>query len=119
MSEARSRPSGPRGRGSTRGSRGGSYSSRSGSGGNRQVNGDKPEIEPDATREDEGEIGQLKKHYSSELSTIKEMFPDWTSEDIVFALQETGGDLEGTVERMSEGIFSCDAKSILGNQSQY
>jgi len=47
------------------------------------------------------------------------MFPDWTSEDIVFALQETGGDLEGTVERMSEGIFSCDAKSILGNQFQY
>ncbi len=109
MSEVRSRPSGPRGRGSTRGSRGGSYSGRSGRGGSRQVNGDKPEIEVAPSYEDEGEIGQLKKQYSSELSTIKEMFPDWTNEDIVFALQETGGDLEGTIERMSEGIYFCAA----------
>lgn len=110
MSEVRSRPSGPRGRGSTRGSRGGGYNGRSGRGGSRQVNGDKSEVEPAPTCEDEGDIGQLKKQYSSELSTIKEMFPDWTNEDIVFALQETGGDLEGTIERMSEGICSCNAR---------
>ncbi|KAI4178859.1 MAG: hypothetical protein LQ346_007329 [Caloplaca aetnensis] len=40
--------------------------------------------------------------YASKLSTIKEMFPDWTDEDIVFALQETDGNLEGTIDRMSE-----------------
>lgn len=102
MSEVRSRPSGPRGRGSSRGSRGG-YSARGGRGGSRQTNGDKPETEAAPVYEDEGEIGQLKKQYSSELSTIKEMFPDWTNEDIVYALQETNGNLEDTIERISEG----------------
>ena len=41
--------------------------------------------------------------YASKLSTIKEMFPDWTDEDLVFALQETNGDLERTIDRISEG----------------
>ncbi len=54
--------------------------------------------------EEEGEIGELKKQYSGKLSTIKEMFPDWTDEDIVFALRETDGDLEDTIERITEGM---------------
>lgn len=58
---------------------------------------------PPAPHEDEGEIGQLKRHYASQLSTVKEMFPDWTDEDIVFALQETDGDLQSTIERITEG----------------
>jgi hypothetical protein len=45
----------------------------------------------------------LKKKYSGKLATVKELFPDWTDEDIVYALQETDGDLEGTVERITEG----------------
>ncbi len=39
----------------------------------------------------------------NKVSTIKELFPDWTEEDIVFALESTNGDLEGTVERITEG----------------
>ena len=102
MSEVQSRPSAPRGRGSARGGRGG-YSSRGGRGGNRPANGEKSETVPTSTYEDEGEMGQLMKQYASKLSTIKEMFPDWTDEDIVFALQETDGSLEDTIERISEG----------------
>ncbi|KAI4285839.1 MAG: hypothetical protein L6R35_004575 [Caloplaca aegaea] len=105
MSEARSRPSGPRGRGSARGGRGG-YTSRPSRGPSRQTNGDTSEPIPDSNLEEEGEIGELKKMYSSKLSTIKEMFPAWTDEDIVFALQETDGNLEGTIDRMSEGNIS-------------
>ena len=67
------------------------------------MNGSKPDITERASFEDEGEIGELKSRFSSELSTIKEMFPDWTDEDIVFALQETDGDLENTIDRMTEG----------------
>ena len=48
-------------------------------------------------------MGQLKKQYGSKVSTIKEMFPDWTDEDGVFALQETDGDLETTVDRITDG----------------
>lgn len=100
MSEAQSRPAAPRGRGSARGGRGG-FSSRGGRGGRSSAtNGDKRE--PAAT-EDDAQVAQLKKKYGSRVSTIKEMFPDWTDEDIVFALQETDGDLETTVERISDG----------------
>ncbi|MCJ1317073.1 RNAPII degradation factor [Xylographa vitiligo] len=105
MSEVQPRPTGPRGRGSGRGGRGG-YSSRGGRSGPWPTNGDKLDTPITPSYEDEGELGQLKKQYASKLSTIKEMFPDWTDEDIVFALQETDGDLEGTVDRMSEGNVS-------------
>jgi hypothetical protein len=109
MSEVQSRPSAPRGRGSARG-RGG-YASRGGRGGRgHATNGDKAESTPTISIEDEGEVGQLKKQYGSKVTTIKEMFPDWTDEDIVFALQETDGDLETTVGHITDGkapnIFS-------------
>ena len=101
MSEVRSRPSAPRGRGSGRGGRGG-Y--KGGRGGAKHTNGDEPTLEAPTIFEDEGEIGELKKQYASKLTTVKEMFPDWTDEDIVFALRETDGDLANTIERISEGM---------------
>ncbi|KAI9717292.1 MAG: hypothetical protein M1812_004819 [Candelaria pacifica] len=108
MSEVQSRPAAPRGRGSTRGGRGG-YGARGGPrGGSRSAtNGDKAGHGSTVPNdEEEGEIGELKKQYSSKLSTIKEMFPDWTDEDVVFALRETDGNLEDTIERITEGSIS-------------
>jgi hypothetical protein len=103
MSEVQSRPAAPRGRGSVRGGRGG-YSSRGGRGGrSHATNGDKLDA---PSIEDDGEVGQLKKQYGSKVSTIKEMFPDWTDEDVVFALKETDGDLESTVDRITDGEFT-------------
>ncbi|KAH6678056.1 hypothetical protein B0J14DRAFT_687917 [Halenospora varia] len=106
MSAVDSRPAAPRGRGSARGGRGG-FSSRGGRGGrSHATNGDKAEHTAPISIEDEGEVGQLKRQYGSKVSTIKEMFPDWTDEDIVFALQETDGDLETTVGRITDGTIS-------------
>ncbi|KAL8992340.1 MAG: hypothetical protein Q9169_007173 [Polycauliona sp. 2 TL-2023] len=105
MSEVRSRPSAVRGRGSGRGPRGG-YSSRGGRPSTRQMNGDMADSVPSSTLEEEGELGELKRMYSSKLSTIKELFPNYTDEDIVFALQETDGNLEATIDRISEGNIS-------------
>ncbi|KAI9759806.1 MAG: hypothetical protein M4579_002105 [Chaenotheca gracillima] len=101
MSEVQTRPSAPRGRGSSRGGRGG-YGARGGprGGARHTTNGDKPAA---ASFEEEGEIGELKKKYASQLSTVRELFPDWTDEDIVYALHETDGDLEATIERITEG----------------
>ena len=101
MSEVQSRPAAPRGRGSARG-RGG-FSSRGGRGGRHATNGEKLDPTAAASIEDDGEVGQLKKQYGSKVTTIKEMFPDWTDEDVVFALQETDGDLETTVDRITDG----------------
>lgn len=103
MSDVQQRPSAPRGRGSSRGARGG-YGPRGGRGGGRQKsNGDKVDSTPKPVPEDEGEIGELKKKYSGQLATMKELFPDWTDEDLVFALHETDGDMESTINRISEG----------------
>jgi len=101
MSEVQSRPAAPRGRGSARGGRGGF--SRGGRGGrSHTTNGEKTDTS--ILIEDEGEVGQLKKKYGSKVTTIKEMFPDWTDEDVVFALQETNGDLETAVDRITDGM---------------
>jgi len=58
------------------------------------------------SNEDQGEVGQLKRQYADSLKTIREMFPDWTDENIIFALQEEQGDVEATVNRMTEGPYS-------------
>jgi hypothetical protein len=55
------------------------------------------------TSAEQGELGELKKRYSSQLTTLKELFPDWTDADLVLAIEEADGDLERTVERISEG----------------
>ena len=105
MSDVQSRPSAPRGRGSGRGGRGG-YGSRGGSRpSGRTTANNGPNEQASKIIEDEGEVGELKKKYSSKLATVKELFPDWTDEDVVFALQETDGDLEGTIERITEGTL--------------
>jgi hypothetical protein len=111
MSEVQSsRPSAPRGRGSGRGGRGG-YSSRGGRA-NRNAKSDNQENIPPPSYEDEGEIGQLKKKYSSKIATVKELFPEWTDEDIVFALESTDGDLESTIERITEGMYPTSRTNL-------
>ena len=48
----------------------------------------------------------MKKQYASELVMLKELFPDWTDVDLVFALQETDGDVPATVEHITQGSVS-------------
>lgn len=104
-SEVQSRPAASRGRGAGRGGRGGHSR-----GGARQqarspgaTNGDAKHFDSLDSVEDEGEIGELKKRYGAKTSLIKEMFPDWSDVDILFALQETDGDENLTVTRIAEG----------------
>ena len=106
MSEVQSRPTATRGRGSARGGRGGGFARSARGGRGHATNGDKLEIPAPTSIEDDGEVGQLKKQYGDRVTTIKEMFPDWTDEDIVFALQETDGDLMTTVDRITDGKTS-------------
>lgn len=115
MSTVQSRPTAPRGRASHRGGRG---SSRGGRGGGKNS---KSEIEhPIINSENEGEIGELKKKYASQASTIQELFPDWTEEDALFALEETDGDLESTIERITNGKSSirCDSSNLFLTRSR-
>ncbi|KAE8146554.1 hypothetical protein BDV25DRAFT_48732 [Aspergillus avenaceus] len=104
MSEVQTRSSASRGRVSARGGRGG-YSSRGGRGGSRSAKADNSDSLP-TTLEDEGEIGQMKKKYANTLPMLKELFPDWTDEDLVFALEDADGDLEEAIDRITEGNVS-------------
>lgn len=104
MSEVETRPSASRGRVSARGGRG-AYSSRNGRGGHRLSSKLDSSENAGAALEDEGEIGQMKRKYASTLPTLKELFADWTDEDLVFALEDSNGDLESAIERITEGNF--------------
>ena len=107
MSEVQPRPAATRGRGAGRGGRGGGISSRGGSriaSRTGAPNGDKHDTDSALpTLEDEGEIGQLKKQYGSKVGLIKEIVPDWSEVDILFALRETDGDENLAVTRIAEG----------------
>lgn len=103
MSEVISRASASRGRGSARGGRGG-FAGRGG----RRTNGDKPDHKADeslgAFDEDGGDIGELRKLYGDKTSVVRELFPDWSEVDVLFALQETNGDESEAVTRIAEGM---------------
>lgn len=105
MSEVASRPSASRGRGSGRGGRGG-FAGRGG----RRPNGDAAKSGPDdattGAPEDQGEFSELRKLYGDKTSVIREMFPDWSEVDVLFALQETNGDQSEAVTRIAEGVSS-------------
>ncbi|KAL5117546.1 RNAPII degradation factor [Pleosporales sp. CAS-2024a] len=100
MSEVQSRPA--RGRTAARGGRGSSYASR---GPRKHTNGDAapPSIDTSA---DAGELAELKKRYHAALAMLKELFPDWTDADLVLALDDSDGDLERTIEKITEGSVS-------------
>jgi hypothetical protein len=96
-----------RGRGSARGGRGGG---RGGARGRDRFHpnagyNDPPEVDEIS---DEGELGEMKKQYKSQLPMLKELFSDWNDVDLLFALHETDGDLESTIDRISEGIHMHD-----------
>ncbi|CAG8530325.1 4081_t:CDS:2 [Funneliformis caledonium] len=52
------------------------------------------------------EVKHLKSQYKKELSTLLELFPNWTEADLLFALQESKGELEATITRITEGHAS-------------
>jgi hypothetical protein len=100
MSEVQARPA-TRGRSSARGGRGG-HGAR-GPRSSKQTNGDHATSTSVDTSADQGELGELKRKYLSQLNTLKELFPDWSDVDLVLTLQETDGDLQSTIERITEG----------------
>ncbi|KAF2859913.1 hypothetical protein K470DRAFT_258436 [Piedraia hortae CBS 480.64] len=95
----------PRGRSTARGGRGGH--GRGGPRGSRRTtNGSREATSLEAPVEEEGEIGEMKRKYHNDLPILKDMFPDWTDDDLVFALQECHGDLSDTVDKITRGNVS-------------
>lgn len=108
MSDADIRSPPTRGRSSARGGRGGI--GRGAPRGGRKINGtstagDAAALEEESL-EDQGELGEMKKKHAAQLPMLKDMFPDWTEMDLVFALEESDGDISAAVEKITQGSVS-------------
>jgi hypothetical protein len=55
------------------------------------------------TSDDQGELGEMKKKYTSELGMLTDMFPDRTDTDLISALEDVDGDLSQAVNLIMEG----------------
>ena len=107
MSEVDARPPATRGRSSHRGGRGGFGRGGPRGSSRKPTNGTTTEAaQLEESFDDQGELGEMKKKYASELVMLKDMFPDWTNDDLVFALQEADGDVPGVVDRITQGNVS-------------
>ncbi|KAJ9056082.1 RNAPII degradation factor [Entomophthora muscae] len=58
------------------------------------------------SKEESDEIALLRATHTVNLRYLNELFPDWSDEDLLYTLQDTFGDLELTVARISEGFAS-------------
>jgi hypothetical protein len=55
------------------------------------------------TSDDQGELGEMKKKYTSELGMLTDLFPDRTDMDLISALEDVDGDLLRAVNLIMEG----------------
>lgn len=120
MSEVQSARTGnSRGRGGFRGGRGGYR------GGRNPSRPQKDEQDDVSTSlDDQGEVGELKRKFGDQIPLLREVCPGWSDEDLVFALEETNGDLEAAVDRISSGklvplVISLLANNMAGTISQW
>ncbi|KAA1115113.1 hypothetical protein PGT21_031762 [Puccinia graminis f. sp. tritici] len=59
---------------------------------------------PVGSQDEPEELKLIRKKHGHNLATIKELFPNWTDEDLLMALNEAAGDLELAAARISEGL---------------
>ena len=102
MAEVQSRGSGTRGRGGFRGGRGGFRGGRHPSRSQHKADNEQENIPP-TSLEEQGEVGELKKKFGDKVPLLKEICPGWSDEDLVYALNETDGDVNEAVDRISSG----------------
>ncbi|KAL2433545.1 hypothetical protein ABEF95_005399 [Exophiala dermatitidis] len=106
MAEVQARGSGTRGRGGFRGGRGGFRGGRNPSRSQHKADNEQENIPPSSSLEDQGEVGELKRKFGDKVPLLKEILPGWSDEDLVYALQETDGDVDAAVDRISSGTIS-------------
>jgi hypothetical protein len=49
------------------------------------------------------DLKQFYKLYKKHLSTLTELFPDWSQDDLLFVMDECQGDVDLAIARISEG----------------
>ncbi|KAG9672497.1 hypothetical protein KCU99_g536, partial [Aureobasidium melanogenum] len=105
MSDFDSRPVASRGRSSTRGGRA-SHPRGAPRQSQTSSNANSSSVQFDDAFDEQGELGNMKKTYSTQLSFMRDMFPDWTDDDLVFAIAEADGDVQIVIDRITQGNVS-------------
>ena len=54
---------------------------------------------------DSEETRALRRKFSDKLTTLKEVYPNWSDDDLLSLLSEVNGNVEIAVVRISEGII--------------
>jgi hypothetical protein len=54
-------------------------------------------------RDEPAELRQLRKEHGAALVALKELFADWTEEDLLYALHDANGDVNLTTLHITEG----------------
>ena len=49
------------------------------------------------------DIKTLRNQHRGALPSLTELFPDWSQDDLLFVMDECGGDLDLAITRISEG----------------
>ncbi|KAG0279178.1 RNAPII degradation factor [Linnemannia gamsii] len=52
------------------------------------------------------DLRHLRREHGGSLATLKELFADWSEEDLLYAIQDAGGDVEAAILRISDGHAS-------------
>ena len=107
---------------SSRGGRRGGFGASRGSLGNKptqQESSDWSAQEDTSNDDPSAEVAELKLKYANQLKTLREVFPDWTTEDLVYTLQEVDGDIALATDRIAGGVFSAGGANVVGHVSQW
>lgn len=103
MAEVQSRGGGPRGRGGFRGGRGGFRGTRNPSRTQHKQDNEQENIPP-ASVDAQGDAGESLSKYGDKIPILKEMCPGWSEQDLVYALDETNGDVENAIDGILNGM---------------
>jgi hypothetical protein len=50
------------------------------------------------------EVAQLRSKYGNQLKQLRDVFPEWTAEDLLFTLEEADGDVSVASDRITGGF---------------
>ncbi|KAG0055753.1 hypothetical protein BGZ83_007478 [Gryganskiella cystojenkinii] len=57
-------------------------------------------------KDEPDDLRKLRQDHRADLATLKELFADWTDEDLLYAIQDAGGDIELAIVRISDGLVT-------------
>lgn len=62
------------------------------------------------------DLKSLRAQFRHSLSSLTELFPEWSQDDLLFVMDECQGDLDLAITRITEGLFNTILFILMINQ---